>query len=101
MKYAIVDKGNGTELLVSFPNIAVRQEQQIRFCYEFPEGTFRPVDYPTARHAFKFRSTDEIRLPCELCGGQVFKAGMRRDDYYKLLFGDGYYYDHADFKGVI
>lgn len=98
MKYAIIDKGNGRELLVSFQNIRERQEQEVRFGYEFPCGSFRAVDYPTARKAFGFRSTGEIKHPCELCDGKVFKAAMRAEDMFVLIFGQ---VDHKDRKGVI
>lgn len=100
MKYAIVDKGNGTNILVQFKNIMERQEQQLRFEYEFPGGSFRSVNYPQARAEFGFRSTSDIKHPCELCDGKTFSAAFHAEDWFRLMLGDDSFRDHKTRAGV-
>lgn len=77
-KYAKVKKcpdDRTWEALVLFPDTYERAEQELRFGYEYPDGTFRIVDYPEARRGYDMTS---IRVPCEMCNGRTYPALIPR-----------------------
>lgn len=82
MKYARITKKRNSDMsfvvLVAFKNKQERDEQELRFGYEFPDGDFVPVDYDEARHEFKFRSERDFNRRIELCDGKEFPAMLTK-----------------------
>lgn len=80
MKYAKVQKNDESfVVLVGFGNKGERDDQELRFGYEFPEGTFVPVDYYTARREFGFRSEADFSESVEMCNGKSFPCMLSRE----------------------
>lgn len=97
MKYASIRKQpDGLDILVAFPDIVERAEQQLRYSYEFPEGTFVPMSYREARKAYGSRQVYAMPFSCELCAGKAFPATVSAEDAFVLTFAgtDWEYFEH-------
>lgn len=79
MKYAKVQKDrNSWIVLVAFDNKDDREEQRLRFFYEFPDGSFEPMGYYEARKEFDIRKPS---LEIEMCAGRTYKATPGAKEY--------------------
>lgn len=84
MKYAEVCKDqHAWTVLVRFKTTAERAEQQLRFSYEFPSGTFIPMTWKDCRKKYDIRHYSDWtpKLEVELCGGRTFPAIVTAEGY--------------------
>lgn len=86
-KYAKVRKDQyAPEVLVMFSDKRDREEQRLRFIYEFPSGIFKVVDYEEARRGFCMEAK---KIPCELCADKTYPALFSRDVIKRYKQGGG------------